>query len=996
MASQRIPFLAAVLTLIIGGGLAIVAFVHAQTGTTVAKTFAGSATFQYGDAGGTIENNVTIHQKVIYLKNTGSDPDTFRTMLPVNPESRCGLRSSGQDQPNTLPNLLPTTLDVPLAVNNATIYINVVCVTQGLPVGPFIWSYKTVSVGALDAGSEKVIADVQDTVQVTETIPCSDSDGGIATGVKGIATGTYAGAITSYISIYGQEPNPTSPKTTTDRFSTYIDHCATSTQLNEGFCKDDGRIGALGTNCPYGCKDGVCVTQASSSSSSGCITDADCGSTYIDENGGTVCGPEKASVYTVVQKYRYFPYCSSGKCYNKVKFDKVTVQECAAGTICIHFSKDNQAAAACNTPLAACPTNAPLPPSLCMCGGTLVGDYAEYNGSGSCCTDGNGKFWTLFGQCPSPAPTSPRTASQAIIVPTPSPSVTAPSVTTPTPSPTIPSVTSVSSAAPSVLRPASPLNLPKVQTGSTVQKVQTVPVVQKILRKLSPKEFKKEQVTFRQELRKFERVLLRKKDTAALDQIADLREELYDLDHDDPSAGEDLQMLQEEFAELRLIVEAPPSSPATLPKQVVKQETPMSPLFSQTTSITLTYPTEGSTVTGIVPIDIDAQNAPGIAGIQFQIDGVNVGGDPDGKLPYSRPWSAGRATNGTHVLRAVAFDERGNTVSSNEVRVTVRNVPDFIRPTISDLRVLAVTRTTATIHWTTSEPVGTSISYHPYGRINEDGSIRDYQEKRVEHTVTLRGLQPGTTYNYIVTAQDDALNSTESRPPYGFMTLAKSPIAILNVKVKDITRTSATIAWTTTVPADSLVQILDWGILPVRDDNLVTEHEVKLTGLYPHASHRFRVISQDRAGNTVRYPLPDMYKDRASFSTKEVFDEKTQVTIHAFRGEQWDPYRFVPFYPGTEAYFTVQVTDDTPLHTVRVTFRSSKMGSKPLWEVLLPQCNGQMSCEETKHPFIVPGEPGEYSIYVTVEDGSGYQRDTGGSGKDYVKVVPCPGGSGKC
>lgn len=105
----------------------------------------------------------------------------------------------------------------------------------------------------------------------TPSVACADSDGGTNYGAKGTATGIYGGAIEGYHAIYGQEPNPTSPKPTTNAYSTYIDHCATSTQLNEGFCNaSDGKIHAIGWPCPNGCSDGAC--QAAPSDASPTIT----------------------------------------------------------------------------------------------------------------------------------------------------------------------------------------------------------------------------------------------------------------------------------------------------------------------------------------------------------------------------------------------------------------------------------------------------------------------------------------------------------------------------------------------------------------------------------------------------------------------------------------------------------------------------------------------------------------------------------------------------
>lgn len=65
---------------------------------------------------------------------------------------------------------------------------------------------------------------------------------------------------------------------------------------------------------------------------------------------------------------------------------------------------------------------------------------------------------------------------------------------------------------------------------------------------------KKQQQALRRELRSLERSLLRKKNVAALSQIADLRDELADLDLRDLSAAENLRSIQEEIVDLRRAV----------------------------------------------------------------------------------------------------------------------------------------------------------------------------------------------------------------------------------------------------------------------------------------------------------------------------------------------------------------------------------------------------------------------------------------------------------
>lgn len=92
----------------------------------------------------------------------------------------------------------------------------------------------------------------------TPAVPCTDSDGGLSYDTKGTAKGIYVAADPNFHRIFGQEPNPSSQKETTDAFSTYIDYCRDANTLDEGYCNASGYLAATGWTCPYGCSDGAC------------------------------------------------------------------------------------------------------------------------------------------------------------------------------------------------------------------------------------------------------------------------------------------------------------------------------------------------------------------------------------------------------------------------------------------------------------------------------------------------------------------------------------------------------------------------------------------------------------------------------------------------------------------------------------------------------------------------------------------------------------------
>src|SRR6185295_809526 len=89
--------------------------------------------------------------------------------------------------------------------------------------------------------------------------------------------------------------------------------------------------------------------------------------------------------------------------------------------------------------------------------------------------------------------------------------------------------------------------------------------------------------------------------------------------------------------------------------------------------VTMTAPANGATVSGnAVTVSANATDPLGISGVQFKLDGANLGAE-DTTAPYSISWNSTLATNGSHTLTAVARDPAGRTASSTPVTVSVAN-----------------------------------------------------------------------------------------------------------------------------------------------------------------------------------------------------------------------------------------------------------------------------------------------------------------------------------
>lgn len=89
-------------------------------------------------------------------------------------------------------------------------------------------------------------------------------------------------------------------------------------------------------------------------------------------------------------------------------------------------------------------------------------------------------------------------------------------------------------------------------------------------------------------------------------------------------------------------------------------------------TVGITAPADGSSVSGTVALSANAADDIGVAGVQFRVDGSNVGTE-DTTAPYGVSWNSATVVNGSHQVTAVARDTSGKTTTSAPVTVTVAN-----------------------------------------------------------------------------------------------------------------------------------------------------------------------------------------------------------------------------------------------------------------------------------------------------------------------------------
>ncbi|HKR81668.1 MAG TPA: DUF4038 domain-containing protein [Candidatus Saccharimonadales bacterium] len=97
-------------------------------------------------------------------------------------------------------------------------------------------------------------------------------------------------------------------------------------------------------------------------------------------------------------------------------------------------------------------------------------------------------------------------------------------------------------------------------------------------------------------------------------------------------------------------------------------------------TVSLTAPVDASTVSGTIAVSANASDNVAVTSVAFAVDGVQQGAN-DTTAPYGISLNTTALSNGTHTVRATAYDAAGNA-AYNEVTVTVDNQPDTTAPAV--------------------------------------------------------------------------------------------------------------------------------------------------------------------------------------------------------------------------------------------------------------------------------------------------------------------------
>lgn len=99
-------------------------------------------------------------------------------------------------------------------------------------------------------------------------------------------------------------------------------------------------------------------------------------------------------------------------------------------------------------------------------------------------------------------------------------------------------------------------------------------------------------------------------------------------------------------------------------------------------SVNIFSPTGGSTVSGLVEVEVNATDNVGVSEVSLYANGLYVGTDTT--APYQFSWDSSQIADGSVTLSATAIDAAGNEGVSSDVNVTVKNTIEQVEEVVDE------------------------------------------------------------------------------------------------------------------------------------------------------------------------------------------------------------------------------------------------------------------------------------------------------------------------
>jgi chitodextrinase len=179
-------------------------------------------------------------------------------------------------------------------------------------------------------------------------------------------------------------------------------------------------------------------------------------------------------------------------------------------------------------------------------------------------------------------------------------------------------------------------------------------------------------------------------------------------------------------------------------------------------TVDITAPLNASIAAGSnVTVSATANDDAGIAGVQFLLDGVNLGSE-DTASPYTRSWDSMTVANGPHTISARARDLGGNFATSPPIGVTVSNPPSLVIDSPVQGALLVLTTTVQVTYHEVGDLAGFAVN-HVHFVLDGASEVMDITMDGT-YTFTNVSAGPHLLQGFLVTASHTKIAGTDAVP----------------------------------------------------------------------------------------------------------------------------------------------------------------------------------------------------------------------------------------
>ena len=174
------------------------------------------------------------------------------------------------------------------------------------------------------------------------------------------------------------------------------------------------------------------------------------------------------------------------------------------------------------------------------------------------------------------------------------------------------------------------------------------------------------------------------------------------------------------------------------------------------------------------------------------------------------------------------------------------------QPDISDIQANGITSSSVVITWTAGKPLSGLIEWGKTTEYEFDQPVSG--QPGTQQPVMLSGLKPNTTYHYRFNLKAQNGDPVTS-PDQTFSTLEQlsgSSLSLSKIGLARLTNVTATVAWTSDVPATGQVEYgknTSYGSMTAVNSSYVKDHLIELAQLSPNTTYHYRVISLNKSGS---------------------------------------------------------------------------------------------------------------------------------------------------